>query len=128
MITNNMEFTYDELVATCYVLYGGKRTPKIIIEFIKMYQLIKKEHFKNTKLAALKGVFYTEEDGTWNLINGKSLSDILPYLNYTLAQILYSIDCLKSMQEEELKSLIDAPLEEREEKGFQKTIGGINEG
>ena len=68
LITNNMEFTYDELVATCYVLYGGKRTPKIIIEFIKMYQLIKKEHFKNTKLAALKGVFYTEEDGTWNLI------------------------------------------------------------
>ncbi len=122
-------FNYDELVATCYILYGGKITPKIIIEFLKIYQLIKKEPFKRTKLNELKGTFYTEEDGTWSLVNGKTYADILPYLNINLVQILYGLEKLKDVEEgpisyENLRNLISSF---EEEKGFQKTLGGLNE-
>ncbi len=82
-------FTYDELIASSYLLLGDKLTADFILQFLKNYFFFNDAPYIETKLKDLKDVFYLDVNSKkYKLVGNIPIEVLASYLNVNLLKIL----------------------------------------
>ena len=78
-------FTYDELIASSYLLLGDKLTADFILQFLKNYFFFNDAPYIETKLKELKDVFYLDVNSKkYKLVGNIPIEVLASYLNVIL--------------------------------------------